>query len=694
MCFGKTHSRSFRSRPSLYRCWTASSTSFSPAHHRSTRWAIKSALTPRMYSLSGPLRITSICSSIDCLRAEYSVRSEASDRSSVHCLPWLDGWRGSKPLWANRAAANASQSVLRYALAASTRSSAMVPLAFRKRPVWIMNCSRWSVVHSSSVVTAGMQFSAVRISRGKFGFKDGLSGHAKNRIAGRYRDNPAFQDMLARVSSTRLVQSSILATETAGVCPPFLILVMDDDVFNKEYKGNNRCATGTGKTTQQRCSDQNKTTTTKSERNDGIVLDCGSCEVANLYHFCILLFKCQTIQTHWKMRFSNPSRIILLVVSLALVGRISAFTTTTTPASSPRFSVALSVSPNIADIDQPTDLPDSLVDAAERAANSCASFAQYAPEQARCRVDFDTNAGDETYPLLKTSTEFMQNFVSFLSYKLVPGLQAEKMAEVQRVAEARVALQRILQQEEGGEAVDQDEKQCYIEVLQNNGKEPGASGSGDDDYKGPIVRVYFPDEGNAALAKRDWTQANGVDMPSCVRFGACGGIRSITEDLSRDVLIFFFCPKASESDMVEEILQKTEQAHLEANTGVPLLSVFVNPNLVDMGVTGFGMAGRMLRERLLDGLEGTYYLRTLQWGALTRSWPRAYTLWEENESAEGGYQLMRTLPYLPSNPEVEDIYDAVNEGKLQVDENGNEVGRKPPSALDQFGDFVQGMMRL
>ena len=158
--------------------------------------------------------------------------------------------------------------------------------------------------------------------------------------------------------------------------------------------------------------------------------------------------------------------------------------------------------------------------------------------------------------------------------------------------------------------------------------------------------------------------------------------------------MFFFCPKASESDMVEEILQKTEFAHAESNSTQQLMSVFVNPVLVDMGVTGFGMAGRMLRERLLDPLMGVYYLRTLQWGALTRSWPNAYSLWEEEVDADGGYKLMRTLPYLPSNPEVEDIYDAVNAGKIQIDEFGNEINRKGPSALDKFGDFVNGMMRL
>ena len=390
-------------------------------------------------------------------------------------------------------------------------------------------------------------------------------------------------------------------------------------------------------------------------------------------------------ETTMTITTSFPKAILLAAWAIA---GISAFTTTSSTIA--RSSVLSSTSPAINEIDNPTELPDSLVDAAERAANSCAAFAQYAPPEARCRVDFDTTAGDETFPLLKVSTEFMQNFVSFLSYKLVPGLQQEKMAEMQRVAEARVALQRILDQEQNNEEINAEEKEYYINVLQTNGK----AESKDSEYDGPIVRIYFPDEGNAALARRDWNPANGVDLPSCVRFSACGGIRAVYDDLSKDCLVFFFCPKASESDMVEEILQRTELAHQESNSTIPLLTVFVNPNLVDMGVTGFGMAGRMLRERLLDGLEQTYYLRTLAWGALTRSWPNAFSLWEEDANAEGGYTLMRTLPYLPSNPEVEDIYDAVSEGKLQTDEFGNQINRKPPSALDKFGDFVNGMMRL
>ena len=97
------------------------------------------------------------------------------------------------------------------------------------------------------------------------------------------------------------------------------------------------------------------------------------------------------------------------------------------------------------------------------------------------------------------------------------------------------------------------------------------------------------------------------------------------------------------------------------------------------------MAGRLLRERLIDPLVNTYYLRTLQWGALTRTYPNAFSVWQEDEDAEGGYKLIRALDRLPSNPEVEDIYDIAN-GLANEKEGGG--------PLDMLGDFVNGMMRL
>jgi hypothetical protein len=258
---------------------------------------------------------------------------------------------------------------------------------------------------------------------------------------------------------------------------------------------------------------------------------------------------------------------------------------------------------------------------------------------------------------------------------MIPGIQEQRQGEMMKVAQARAELKVILAQEDGDESnIDKAKKSECIQVLETGGRDP------DFKWEGPKVRIYFPDEGSAALARRDWIGASPADakVPPCVFMSACGGIQNT--DVSKDDIVFFFCPKASESESVEELLLKTETTSTNLR-----LTIFVNPVLVDMGVTGFGMAGRMLRERLLDGLVDTYYLRTLQWGALTRVWPNAYSVWQEDVDAEGGYRLIKALPYLPANPEVEDIYDI---------ENGSMNERESPGFLDQLGDFAQGMMRL
>jgi hypothetical protein len=319
-----------------------------------------------------------------------------------------------------------------------------------------------------------------------------------------------------------------------------------------------------------------------------------------------------------------------------------------------------------------SELPDSLEDAAVRAAEATAAFSEQVGVLGRCRVDFDTSVGDETYTLLKSSTEFMQNYVSAQCYALIPGLQQERQSEMMRVATARAELKAL----EDAEEPDLDKEEELVKIISSGGRDANAK------WEGPVARVYFPDEGSAALARRDWLGGQGGEakIPSCCLLSSCGGVQKIN-DITNDMLVFFFCPKASESESVEEILQRTEM-------GSPNLkmTVFVNPNLVDMGVTGFGMAGRMLRERLIDPLENTYYLRTLPWGALTRKYPDAFSVWQEDEDAEGGYKLIKALDRLPSNPDVEEIYDIENGTRQERGVGGG--------FLDQLGDFVNGMMSL
>jgi Domain of unknown function (DUF1995) len=329
---------------------------------------------------------------------------------------------------------------------------------------------------------------------------------------------------------------------------------------------------------------------------------------------------------------------------------------------------------------RPTELPDSLADAAVRAAEATQQFYEQGGGGVglRCRVDFDTTIGDETYTLLKSSTEFMQEYVSALCYGMIPGLREERMKEMMAVASAKAELKALEKMENINNAVavvavDEKKEDELIGIINRNGR------SSITPWNGPVARIYFPDEGSAALARRDWLLPGKV--PVCCVMSSCGGVQ--LHDLTNDKLVFFFCPKATEAANVEAILAKYGES--TPNNDIVRLMAFVNPRLVDMGVTGFGMAGRLLRERLIDPLVSTYYLRTLQWGALTRKWPDAFSVYQEDTSLDGGYRLIKVMNRLPSNPEVEDIYDI---------ENGLQNAKPSGGILDQLGDFVNGMMRL
>lgn len=346
---------------------------------------------------------------------------------------------------------------------------------------------------------------------------------------------------------------------------------------------------------------------------------------------------------------------------------------------------------------QPTELPDSLDDAASIAANACYELYHTSSTTLRARVDFDTSVGDETYTLLKSSTEFTQKFVLALCMKTIDGVQEYMLECASRLAMARVELKELRQQlldldnnnnsneeeEEGDEFGDfLDEEGTIIDNIDDRkindddgvkktkndddavetmrqqliNKEiillqtiaNGGSTSPSSSWTGPKVRIYFPDEGSAALARRDWSTSQKV--PPCVEFGSVSGQQPSSTITAKDVIIIFVCPRASESDDVERILYSTESTR----GSELLMSIMINPLLVDMGVTGFGMAGRRLRERLIDGLVPAYYLRTLSWGAITRVWPQLFTVWKEDENIiDGGYTMLQAMDRLPSNPEGE-----------------------------------------
>lgn len=299
----------------------------------------------------------------------------------------------------------------------------------------------------------------------------------------------------------------------------------------------------------------------------------------------------------------------------------------------------------------------------------------------------------------------MQKFVTAVCYESIPGMKEMKEKEIMALVSAKAELSQLGADNNDADTSDDDadadtdtgttddsqaqRKKELMQIIQCGGRTPTLDEKGNFlpyQYDGPKVRIYFPDEGSAALARRDWNptapNAEQAQVPPCVEFSSCGGVQM--QDISKDTIIFFFCPKASEAEYVEELLLKSESELVDQLK----LTIFVNPVLVDMGVTGFGMAGRMLRERLIDNLMPTYYLRTLSWGALTRIYPRQFTVWQEDENSDDGYRMIKSMERLPSNPEVEDIYDIEN-GNASDPEKSQGFG-----LLNAIGDFVNGMTKL
>lgn len=273
-----------------------------------------------------------------------------------------------------------------------------------------------------------------------------------------------------------------------------------------------------------------------------------------------------------------------------------------------------------------TELPASFEESVTSAVQS--TLACKADGNLRLRVDFDTSMGDETYTKLKSSMLFTQKFVSQIATGLL--------------------------------SVDDNEEVSKMAIK---------------DSDAMTIRLYFPDAGSAALAQRDWKVASREALvPSCVRFA------SLSRDLpaATDVALLFVCPRASEVDSLKIVMKDVEEKNvllIFINPGkkftlfllsLPLqLSSFDSQNcynllteLVNMGVTGYGAAGRMLREQLIDTLANSYYLRTLEWGAVTRAYPRGFSVWKSDETAPGGYTLLTTTKQLLNFEELEELYAA------------------------------------
>jgi hypothetical protein len=161
--------------------------------------------------------------------------------------------------------------------------------------------------------------------------------------------------------------------------------------------------------------------------------------------------------------------------------------------------------------------------------------------------------------------------------------------------------------------------------------------------RGDRLKVFFPDAGAAALARRDWG-------PLPIALGDVGSGRTpTTGKIAAEDEIFLFVEASSvEVNQVETLCQEAGDRPV----------VFLNSRMEDIATIGIGYAGRQLRERFLSTIETVYSLRPIDGGAVRRAYPGPWEVWIEDgatEGTEGGYRLIDQVPQRPAGEVLDEI---------------------------------------
>jgi len=169
------------------------------------------------------------------------------------------------------------------------------------------------------------------------------------------------------------------------------------------------------------------------------------------------------------------------------------------------------------------------------------------------------------------------------------------------------------------------------------------------------VLVVLPDAGAAALASRDW----GPDAWFTVTGLEASAITPTT------AAVVLVCPRASEVAGMERLVAGALDREAD-----PLPFIIVNPDVVDMGVTGLSLNARQLRERVMRRFDTAYCLRTYDWGVLLRAAPGPWTVWQDAPGGDGGFELLAERDERPSSDDIIDIFNEVEGGEGGRPEGG------------------------
>lgn len=190
---------------------------------------------------------------------------------------------------------------------------------------------------------------------------------------------------------------------------------------------------------------------------------------------------------------------------------------------------------------------------------------------------------------------------------------------------------------------------------------------------GSQLKVFFPDAGAAALARRDW---GGISF----KIDDIGTRSPLEEKIEpEDEAFLFISPSAVEVERVEKLC--------ELATERP--TVMLNPRLEDVAIVGIGYAGRQLRTRFLNNIESCYYLRPIENISVFRSYPDEWQIWREVEEE---FQLIAAQPTKPMGDEIDAIlYGDTNQSNT-TDTASVSTSRKP-GILASMQRFLRTLSR-
>jgi len=246
-------------------------------------------------------------------------------------------------------------------------------------------------------------------------------------------------------------------------------------------------------------------------------------------------------------------------------------------------------------------LPDSFEDASEACGNAVLDCLDRG--LTKMRIDFDTSAGDETYTSLRNS---------------MPVARALTM------------------------------KMCARLCKEETGR---------------TLQVLLPDEGTAALLKREWAAPDSVQFASLGRY-------KVPESAAACLIV---APTALDVTTLNKLIQSEEVV----SSGVPL--IVLNPQLVDLTTGALGLEGRTVMKLMASQFQDVYVLKTLVGAALTRTYPGNYAIWREAPEADGGFSFVRDSLTRPSTMDIMDELTGEDES---------------PGIFKEVGRFIKGLQSL